>query len=729
MKKICTLFFLFLTYTAFAQQASVVLVSPGETPVAFSSITSAYSAIPYSPSANYIIEILSTYIGHDASEIFPIKLSDKGLAPGGPTITIRPAAENKGQVIQRRVPAAGSVIQINGGDNIIIDGRPGGITSAPIHYLSIKDAYAGSSTNRNIEIINGANDNTIQNVNMQAATTTGATEGSINILIDNGTGIGNLDNKILHNIITGGMRGIQVIGTNTNPGMGITIKENIVRNFGNMGIGIENALSNCILENNIIEFTNGYTSTQTGVVAMAHYGIGGTTFITGNTMQNITSETGSITGLHLSTKEAPGITHISGNKIINLRTNTNSQVRGMSVFPFTGSTVNITNNFLSITGENAHANSIYGILLGQLSSASSHYNASLYFNTIKIGGEQNAGNNGAVYGIYKSDSSASSHYNQVNNICIMNRTGGGATNFVAFYNASGKGVLTINHNTYYATDLQNGWAAGVNGLLYKNNELVFYKARTNYDENSNFTDVSFISASDLHLAGFSMINPALKGIPVTGIHFDIDGNSRSALNPTKGADEPGGPVPVQMFAFAGTANGSYNLLTWSTASESNNSGFEVQRSIDGFNFQPIGFVPTKSDNGSSSTNLQYAFEDVKPFSTNNYYRLKQVDKDGRGVYSNIVTIRGIGVKQMTISNLYPNPVRDNLTLVLATDRGGILTVWVTDITGKTMMHNNISVKAGDNLIPVKTAHLLRGVYVLRVIHQHTFEMMTVQFMK
>lgn len=145
---------IFTSSNLYSQSNTVQLTLPVGPPVLFPSITSAYAIIPPGLTGNYLIELLPGYDGTDATELYPIQLTDK--IPGAFTITIRPVGGNNGEVIQRPVPAAGVVMQINGGDNVIIDGRPGGITSTPINYLTVNDPFVGSNTNRNIELLNGA---------------------------------------------------------------------------------------------------------------------------------------------------------------------------------------------------------------------------------------------------------------------------------------------------------------------------------------------------------------------------------------------------------------------------------------------------------------------------------------------------------------------------------------------------------------------------------------------
>ena len=70
---------------------------------------------------------------------------------------------------------------------------------------------------------------------------------------------------------------------------------------------------------------------------------------------------------------------------------------------------------------------------------------------------------------------------------------------------------------------------------------------------------------------------------------------------------PGGTLPVSLTSFSGYKEGNSNKLLWTTASENNNNGFEVQRSSDGANFTAIGFVVSKAIGGNSTSELNYNF--------------------------------------------------------------------------------------------------------------------------
>src|SRR5439155_4138734 len=95
------------------------------------------------------------------------------------------------------------------------------------------------------------------------------------------------------------------------------------------------------------------------------------------------------------------------------------------------------------------------------------------------------------------------------------------------------------------------------------------------------------------------------------------------------------PLPVELVSFTGEAHEDFNLLSWITASEINNMGFEIQRSEDAVTFMKCGFVGGK---GNSTSTVDYTFRDNNVDEGVTYYRLKQVDFDGKENYSGVIAL-------------------------------------------------------------------------------------------
>ena len=140
---------------------------------------------------------------------------------------------------------------------------------------------------------------------------------------------------------------------------------------------------------------------------------------------------------------------------------------------------------------------------------------------------------------------------------------------------------------------------------------------------------------------------------------------------------PNAPLPVELTAFTAKLTRNQVNLSWETASEKDNKGFEVQRSQDGVTFSTILF---KKGQGSTSSKTKYAAVDERPLVGISYYRLKQIDNDGKFTYSPVVTIKNLGVADVTF---YPNPTSGKLTISLPQEQEAIdVKVRITDLSGR-----------------------------------------------
>ena len=190
------------------------------------------------------------------------------------------------------------------------------------------------------------------------------------------------------------------------------------------------------------------------------------------------------------------------------------------------------------------------------------------------------------------------------------------------------------------------------------------------------------------------------------------------------------PLPVTLKAFTGERRGNANQLSWSTATESNNKGFELQRSVDGTTYTSISFVNSKAENGNSNQTLNYAYTDEKIAATASYYyRLKQVDKDGKYNFSNAVFIKGAKATKLELVSVYPNPAKDQLNISIASPKADNVTFIVTDMTGKVVLQQRKAVANGDNLLQLNVQQLSQGSYLLKAICADGCETAVSKFMK
>ena len=135
------------------------------------------------------------------------------------------------------------------------------------------------------------------------------------------------------------------------------------------------------------------------------------------------------------------------------------------------------------------------------------------------------------------------------------------------------------------------------------------------------------------------------------------------------------PLPVELISFTGQAKGNYNLLNWTTASENKNKGFAVERSTDAASFREIGIV---KGSGNTSQETNYHFTDEQPFSGKNFYRLKQMDMDGKSKYSAVIELIN---KRDAAAFLYPNPAGNEIKVIT----GQKEQLYIIDIYGRNVL--------------------------------------------
>ncbi len=161
-------------------------------------------------------------------------------------------------------------------------------------------------------------------------------------------------------------------------------------------------------------------------------------------------------------------------------------------------------------------------------------------------------------------------------------------------------------------------------------------------------------------------------------------------------------LPVDLVSFEGKSNGKSTHLTWQTASEINNEKFEIERSKDGYSYEKIG---TEKGVGNSHDFNDYEYEDTTPNAGANYYRLKQVDFDGRYEYSPTISVR----MKDTKSTITPTKTYDFVNISVDTDNEA--TVGVYNVSGTLML--NATSFYNDTTLDI--AELPKGIYFVRLM--------------
>ncbi len=174
------------------------------------------------------------------------------------------------------------------------------------------------------------------------------------------------------------------------------------------------------------------------------------------------------------------------------------------------------------------------------------------------------------------------------------------------------------------------------------------------------------------------------------------------------------PLPVEWLSFKGTLDGSTAKLEWSVASEKNNSGFAVERSIDGLTFTEIGFI---KGNGNHNVVTSYGYSDEGIMNQTKvvYYRIKQIDFNGKTSYSKTIRINDELNSLLAVSSLYPNPMSDVLSIELSQANNDELAIELYDMTGKLVAFENINRLNGNNVVSTNAfKDVPAGLYVIQV---------------
>ncbi len=172
-----------------------------------------------------------------------------------------------------------------------------------------------------------------------------------------------------------------------------------------------------------------------------------------------------------------------------------------------------------------------------------------------------------------------------------------------------------------------------------------------------------------------------------------------------------GILPVEIFYFQALVTKKGQIeLDWQTASETNNSGFKIQRSANGTSWDDLTFIP---GHGTTQEEQSYTFTDGRPLPGLNYYRLKQIDFDGNFEYSKVVTV-DTGRDENTVS-LFPNPAKNSVTLSLQSDYIGEAALTLYNHLGKRVQVQSFFLEGSTYHSNIDLAGLPAGVYLAEIV--------------
>ena len=211
-------------------------------------------------------------------------------------------------------------------------------------------------------------------------------------------------------------------------------------------------------------------------------------------------------------------------------------------------------------------------------------------------------------------------------------------------------------------------------------------------------DITFLEGN--HDVAFRFVFKSDDYVTRAGIaidNFEINGPPNSSL------------LPVEMLSFTGEPKEKYNLLLWTTASEINNRGFEIQRSENAVDFINAGFV---SGSGNSSQARTYSFMDSDVINKILYYRLRQLDFDGREKLSDIIAIHNKNNSNLAIETIYPIPFVDHLSILLNKEMNEPACLKMYAADGNLCIAKDVTTSS--RTLFLETSKLAAGVYFLTI---------------
>lgn len=166
-------------------------------------------------------------------------------------------------------------------------------------------------------------------------------------------------------------------------------------------------------------------------------------------------------------------------------------------------------------------------------------------------------------------------------------------------------------------------------------------------------------------------------------------------------------LPLNWLSFTATNQPQSVLLSWSVSNEVNNEYYQIERSSDAIHYTVLAQIPATKN----ATYQTYTYSDTHPLNALSYYRIKQVDVDGKFSYSKEIPVyRNESAKQWLV---YPNPAKDYLYVAAQQDMHGVFLL-LTDASGRKIFSKEQSVQYHGDKIVVPLQGLSKGIYFLKM---------------
>lgn len=241
-----------------------------------------------------------------------------------------------------------------------------------------------------------------------------------------------------------------------------------------------------------------------------------------------------------------------------------------------------------------------------------------------------------------------------------------------------------------------------------------------WDQDANFTDFSNVNQMNaITVAHYNDSTGEWENMGQAKMHGTqkkgyVTSKTLSKFSPfTFGSTSASSPLPVELMYFKVLKDQKNEAqLTWATASETNNSHFEIQKSDNGEDFRKIGEV---EGHGSTTEKHKYSFSDRTIGGKTVYYRLKQVDYDGSHEFSNVKTLALTEKEErasLSFKSIRPNPFRNDFKAEF-TGTGKTAQIMLRNQNGQKVYMKTVEAKGGTNEFHFKDGRLLdNGIYTL-----------------
>ncbi len=185
-------------------------------------------------------------------------------------------------------------------------------------------------------------------------------------------------------------------------------------------------------------------------------------------------------------------------------------------------------------------------------------------------------------------------------------------------------------------------------------------------------------------------------------------------------------IPVELTSFSASVVDGNISLKWTTATELNNSGFEIEKSTNNKDFKKIGFVPGY---GTTTESKSYSYTTSSTI-TKQYYRLRQVDFDGTFEYSSSIEVEGITPTEFSLKQNYPNPFNPSTKIGFALPSESNVKISIYNLIGQKVAEVvNTQFPAGNHSIDFNASNLSSGIYLYKIEAGSFISVKKMQLMK